>query len=56
VVLPFTLVITGDSAKMSGALDIDRTLFGVGQGQWKGTEAVAAKVHVAINLVAHRAP
>jgi polyisoprenoid-binding protein YceI len=54
VVLPFTLVITGDTAKMNGSVDIDRTVFGVGQGQFKGTEAVAGKVQVTINLTAHR--
>ena len=55
IVLPFTLVIAGDTAKLTGAVDLDRTAFGVGQGQFKGTEAVAAKVQVTLNLTAHRA-
>ena len=52
VVLPFTLAITGNTAKMSGQLVLDRTAFGVGQGQWRTGSAVATKVTVNVNLTA----
>jgi hypothetical protein len=34
---------------------IDRTAFGVGQNQWKGTEAVAARVDVHVSIDAQKA-
>ncbi len=55
VTLPFTLAITGDTAKMSGELVIDRTWFNVGSGKWKDPAEVGTKVVVVVNLVA-RAP
>ncbi|HEY2051004.1 MAG TPA: YceI family protein [Caulobacteraceae bacterium] len=55
VSLPFTLAITGDKAVMTGSTVIDRTAFGVGQGQWKTGDVVAAKVTVNVALTAHRA-
>lgn len=50
--LPFTLVIKGKTASVSGATDIDRMAFGVGSGDWAKTDAVPAKVHVAITVKA----
>ncbi|WP_068092825.1 YceI family protein [Novosphingobium rosa] len=50
VVLPFTLKITGKSAQMQGSLTINRGLFGVGQGQWKGAEMVAANVQINVTI------
>jgi polyisoprenoid-binding protein YceI len=55
VVLPFTLSIAGDTAKMTGSLPIDRGVFGVGQGQFKGPETVAPTVQVMLSIVAKRA-
>jgi polyisoprenoid-binding protein YceI len=55
VTLPFTLAISGDTAKMSGAMVLNRTAFGVGQGQWKTGEVVDTKVTVNVALTAHRA-
>jgi polyisoprenoid-binding protein YceI len=55
VALPFTLAITGDTARMNGAVPIDRSAFGVGQGQWKTGEAVALKVQVNVAITARRA-
>ena len=55
VTLPFTLVIAGDTAKMNGAVVLNRTAFGVGQGQWKTGEVVDTKVTVNVALTAHRA-
>jgi polyisoprenoid-binding protein YceI len=55
VSLPFTLAITGDTAKMSGALPLDRSVFGVGQGQFKGGDTVALKVQVNVAITAKKA-
>ena len=55
VSLPFTLAVAGDKAVMHGATVIDRTAFGVGQGQWKTGDVVATKVTVNVALTAHRA-
>ena len=55
VVLPFTLAISGDTAKMNGAVVLNRTAFGIGQGQWKTGDVVATEVTVNIALTAHRA-
>ena len=54
VVVPFTLAIAGDTAKMNGAVVLDRTAFGVGQGQWKTGDVVDTKVTVNNALAAHR--
>jgi polyisoprenoid-binding protein YceI len=54
--LPFTLVIAGDTARATGSAVVDRTAFGVGQGQWKTGSVVGTQVTVLVNLVAHRAP
>ena len=55
VTLPFTLAISGDTARMNGAIVLNRTAFGVGQGQWKTGEVVDTKVTVNVALIAHRA-
>ena len=53
--LPFTLVTTGDTAKMTSSIGINRLAFGVGQGEWKTTAVVPGTVTVNINLTAKRA-
>lgn len=53
--LPFTLVTTGDTAKMTSSVGINRLAFGVGQGEWKTTAVVPGTVTVNINLTARRA-
>ncbi|MGI4956137.1 MAG: cytochrome b/b6 domain-containing protein [Janthinobacterium lividum] len=53
VVLPFTLDIVDGKATMSASMPLDRTAFSVGQGQWAGTDSVAATVTVKVALVAH---
>lgn len=55
VVLPFTLTIVGDQAKMSGQTVVNRSLFGVGQGQFASAETVPFNVTVSIALTARRA-
>jgi polyisoprenoid-binding protein YceI len=52
--LPFSLAITGASAKMSARVPLNRLAFGVGQGEWKATDTVAAEVTVMVDLTAHR--
>lgn len=54
VSLPFTLSIAGGTAMMSGGLTVDRSAFGVGQGQWRTGDAVALKVDVKVAVTAHR--
>ncbi len=53
--LPFTLVITGDTAKMTSSVGINRLAFGVGQNEWKTTQVVPGTVTVNISLTARRA-
>ncbi|MBP6878035.1 MAG: YceI family protein [Phenylobacterium sp.] len=52
--LPFTLKIEGDKARVSGVTSLDRTAFGVGQGEWKNTDQIPAEVKVSVNLTATR--
>ncbi len=54
VVLPFTLVITGDTARMNGQLALNRAAFGIGQGKWATGDTVDTQVAVTIALTAHR--
>jgi len=53
--LPFTLAITGGTAKMNAAVNLNRLAFGVGQDEWKSTEVIPATVKVTIALTAKRA-
>lgn len=53
--LPFSLVITGDTARMNASVAVSRLAFGVGQGEWANTEVVPATVTVNISLTARRA-
>ena len=52
--LPFRLKIDGDTASVSGVTSLDRTAFGVGQGEWHNTDQIPAKVSVSIALRAKR--
>jgi polyisoprenoid-binding protein YceI len=53
--LPFTLVITGATAKMNAQVALNRLALGVGQGEWQATDTVAAAVTVAVALTATQA-
>jgi len=55
VALPFTLDIAGDVAKMNGQVAINRTAFGVGQGEFAGPESVPLEVTVVVAITAHKA-
>ncbi|KTE02214.1 hypothetical protein ATE68_14525 [Sphingopyxis sp. H038] len=52
--LRFTLRIDGDRARVFGTARIDRTAFGVGQGEWAATDAIAAAVDIAFSFNATR--
>ena len=52
--LRFTVRIDGDRARVSGTGRIDRTAFGVGQGEWAATDAIAAGVDIAFSFSATR--
>lgn len=54
VALPFTLDIAGDTARMNGSVTLDRTAFGIGQGQWANGQVVDTKVAVVVAVTAHR--
>ncbi len=54
VVLPFSLVIDGDTAEVSGELGILRTDYDVGIGQWASADPVAFEVRVTVDLAAQR--
>ena len=52
--LPFRLKIDGDRAQVSGVTSLDRTTFGVGQGEWASTDQIPARVTVRVSLKARR--
>jgi cytochrome b561/polyisoprenoid-binding protein YceI len=52
ITLPFTLDITGDTARMRGSVTIDRIAYGIG---WPTVDDVPAEVTVKIDLTAKRA-
>ena len=52
--LPFSLKINGDTATARGVTTLDRTVFGVGQGEWADTDQIAAKGKVSFALTASR--
>ncbi|MFC3068560.1 YceI family protein [Phenylobacterium soli] len=52
--LPFRLKIAGDKAEVSGVTTLDRTSFGIGQGEWSSTDQIPAKVSVNVSLTAKR--
>lgn len=52
--LPFSLKIAGDTATVAGATNLDRTAFGVGQGEWTATDQIPATVAVTVALKARR--
>ena len=50
----FTLKIENDTARVSGSTRMDRTLFGVGSGEWASTDQIAANVAVSFDFTATR--
>ena len=56
LLLPFSVKIVGNRATMSGSGKVDRTMFGIGQGEWTATTDLPALVTLSISIVAERAP
>ena len=54
VTMPFTLDITGSDAHAKGKLDIVRTDYGVGQGEWSTAETVGLGVSITFDLAAKK--
>ncbi len=52
LVIPFTLDIENDTAHMKAEFTLDRTNFGIGQGQWADESSVKHDVKVLIDLKA----
>ncbi len=52
--LPFSLKIDGDTATARGVTTLDRTTFGVGQGEWASTDQIGGKVKVSFQLAAKK--
>jgi polyisoprenoid-binding protein YceI len=55
-VLPFSLLIDGNTAHVRGQTELTRTSYGVGQGSWSTGQTVALAVEVNVDLVATRVP
>lgn len=52
---PVRIMLDGDHASANGSFTINRSLFGVGQGQWRDGGSVPLEVQVAIDIRASRA-
>jgi polyisoprenoid-binding protein YceI len=52
--LPFTLVLNGPAARMNAQVSLNRLAFGIGQDEWRNTDALPANVTVTIALSARR--
>lgn len=52
--LPFSLEIKDSIATMDAQISLNRLNFGIGQGQWKNTDAIGKKVDVIIKVKARR--
>ena len=55
VTLPFTWKTDGDQAAMDGSVIIDRTRFGVGQGDWSDPSVAGHEVRVVVDLTLSQA-
>ena len=53
--LPFSLDIKGDTATMHSEVDLDRSVWGFGSGEYGGADIVPLKVGLKVDLVAHLA-
>lgn len=54
VTLDFRLKVTGNQAVAEGSTTLDRTVFGVGQGEFAATDAIPAAVSVTFKVLAQR--
>jgi len=53
--LPMTIVVDGDRATANGTIELDRSTFGVGRGDWASDSAVGHEVVIEIEVVASAA-
>lgn len=56
VTLTFDLTVNGDTASAKGFATLDRTVFGVGQGEYAATDSIPAAVKVSFNVKATHKP
>lgn len=54
ITLPFSLAIDGDTAVVSGSIDLNRRDFNIGDGDWADDRLVAFDVRVEFKIVAAR--
>ena len=54
VALPFTLDLTGDTARMRGQVAINRIVYGVGQGEFASPDSVPVNVTVVVSITAKK--
>ena len=54
LILPFSLIIDGDTAHAKGQVSINRTLFGVGQGAWSTGDIVGTMITIDLDITARR--
>lgn len=52
ITLPFTLVLSGDSAHMTAKTVVLRTDFGLGKGEWASAATIAHEVAITVDLTA----
>lgn len=52
IVLPMTITVDGDRAVAKGELELDRTAFGVGRGEWAAENLVGHQVLLRVEVVA----
>jgi polyisoprenoid-binding protein YceI len=55
IALPFTLMITGNKAHVTGRVVVLRTDFGLGKGEWASASTIAHEVAITIDLTATKA-
>lgn len=54
ITLPFSLAIDGNTALVSGAVDLNRRDFNIGEGEWASDKLVAFDVRVDFEIAARR--
>jgi polyisoprenoid-binding protein YceI len=52
VAVAFTLKLDREDATAQGSASVDRTAFGVGQGEWAATDQIPAEVKLSFSLKA----
>ena len=52
IALPFALVLSGDSAHVTGKTVVLRTDYGLGKGEWASTATIAHEVAITVDLTA----